>query len=103
MAAAFRPSVDSSVLIVLWRLRQDAAKKFGKRFACGASVVKDASNKEEIDVQVRDQHFPNSCTHKGTAFLGAVVQGDFMEDIGDFILKEWPEITEDDVKYVDKK
>jgi hypothetical protein len=34
---------------------------------------------------------------------GAVVQGDFMEDIGDFILKEWPEITEDDVKYVDKK
>jgi hypothetical protein len=41
--------------------------------------------------------------HKGTAFLGAVVQGDFMEDIGDFILKEWPEITEDDVKYVDKK
>lgn len=29
----------------------DAAKKFGKKFACGASVVKDASGKEEIDVQ----------------------------------------------------
>jgi translation initiation factor 1 (eIF-1/SUI1) len=29
----------------------EAAKKFGKKFACGASVVKDASNKEQIDVQ----------------------------------------------------
>ena len=38
-------------------LGQEAAKKFGKRFACGASVVKDASNKEEIDVQVQRQ-FP---------------------------------------------
>lgn len=31
----------------------DASKKFGKKFACGASVTKDASNKEQIDVQVR--------------------------------------------------
>lgn len=31
----------------------DAAKKFGKKFACGASVVKDATGKEEIDIQAR--------------------------------------------------
>ena len=31
----------------------DASKKFGKKFACGASVTKDASNKEQIDVQAR--------------------------------------------------
>ena len=41
-------------------LGQEAAKKFGKRFACGASVVKDASNKEEIDVQVHAEPIP--CT-----------------------------------------
>jgi hypothetical protein len=31
----------------------EASKKFGKKFACGASVTKDASNKEQIDVQAR--------------------------------------------------
>jgi len=32
----------------------EASKKFGKKFACGASVVKDAGNtKELIDVQAR--------------------------------------------------
>jgi density-regulated protein DRP1 len=31
----------------------DASKKFGKKFACGASVTKDAANKEQIDVQAR--------------------------------------------------
>ncbi len=29
----------------------DAAKKFGKRFACSASVVKNASNKDEVFIQ----------------------------------------------------
>merc|ERR1711968_124056 len=58
----------------------DAAKKFGKRFACGSSVVKTASNTEEIDVQ-----------------------GDFMDEIGEMICAQYKEITEDDIKYVDKK
>jgi len=44
----------------------EAAKKFGKKFACGASVVKDASNKEQIDVQ-----------------------GDCMDDLAEFIAKEF--------------
>ena len=38
----------------------DAAKKFGKKFACGASVVKDAAGKEEIDVQARRPHAPRA-------------------------------------------
>ena len=38
----------------------DAAKKFGKKFACGSSVVKDASGKEEIDVQVCAKPVHNS-------------------------------------------
>lgn len=37
----------------------ESAKKFGKKFACGSSVVKDATGKEEIDVQARRQpHCP---------------------------------------------
>lgn len=31
----------------------DAAKLFGKKFACGASVVKDATGMQQIDMQVR--------------------------------------------------
>mmetsp|Transcript_16720 Transcript_16720/g.54651 ORF Transcript_16720/g.54651 Transcript_16720/m.54651 type:complete len:189 (-) Transcript_16720:1351-1917(-) len=60
----------------------EAAKKFGKKFACGSSVVKDAAGKEQIDVQ-----------------------GDFMEEIGELILKEYGKdggISEDVIKYVDK-
>jgi translation initiation factor 1 (eIF-1/SUI1) len=33
----------------------DAAKLFGKKFACGASVVKDATGMQQIDMQVRGQ------------------------------------------------
>lgn len=47
----------------------DAAKKFGKKFACGASVVKDATGKEEIDVQ-----------------------GDFSQELAAFIMKTYPDI-----------
>lgn len=60
----------------------EAAKKFGKKFACGASVTKDASNKEEIDVQ-----------------------GDCSEELADFIVKEYPAISRADIKVLveDKK
>lgn len=45
----------------------DASKKFGKRFACGSSVVKgNAGDKEQIDIQ-----------------------GDFQDEIGDLILETW--------------
>ncbi len=47
----------------------EASKKFGKKFACGASVTKDAANKEQIDVQ-----------------------GDCMDDMAEFICKEWKEV-----------
>ena len=56
----------------------EAAKKFGKKFACGASVVKDASNKEQIDVQ-----------------------GDCMEDLVDFLCKEYPDIKHEDCNMID--
>lgn len=49
----------------------DAAKKFGKKFACGASVVKDATGKEEIDVQ-----------------------GDFSRELAAFIMKTYPDIQQ---------
>lgn len=54
------------------------AKKFGKRFACGASVTKDASNKEQIDVQ-----------------------GDCSDELAEYICKEWPAVTQDDIRLVD--
>ena len=31
----------------------EAAKAFGKKFACGCSVVKNAAGAEQIDMQVR--------------------------------------------------
>ncbi|MCO5549206.1 hypothetical protein L7F22_002672 [Adiantum nelumboides] len=47
----------------------DASKKFGKKFASGASVVKGPTEKEQIDVQ-----------------------GDFMYDIVDFITETWKNV-----------
>lgn len=49
----------------------EAAKKFGKKFACGSSVVKDGAGKEEIDVQ-----------------------GDFSHELAAFIMKTYPDIQE---------
>jgi hypothetical protein len=34
----------------------EAAKLFGKKFACGASVVKNATGTEQIDMQVRHRY-----------------------------------------------
>lgn len=47
----------------------DASKKFGKKFASGASVVKGPTEKEQIDVQ-----------------------GDFMYEIVDFISESWKNV-----------
>lgn len=44
----------------------EASKLFGKKFACGASVVKTATGTEEIDVQ-----------------------GDVSDDMVDFIFEKW--------------
>ena len=68
----------------------EAAKKFGKKFACGASVTKDASNKEQIDVQARGGLA--AAQHLASADVFAVAQGDFMDDIAEFICKEWSEV-----------
>jgi density-regulated protein DRP1 len=92
----------------------DASKKFGKKFACGASVTKDASNKEQIDVQARSSGGAVSCALT-TRLLNARVtllcacprfarlQGDFMDEIAEFICKEWKEVSMDDIKFSDKE
>ena len=46
------------------------AKKFAGKYACGSSVVKDINGYEEIDIQ-----------------------GDFVDDLLDYIPKEFPEVT----------
>lgn len=45
------------------------AKKFAGKYACGSSVVKDNTGYEEIDIQ-----------------------GDFVDDLMDYIPKEFPEV-----------
>jgi len=45
------------------------AKKFAGKYACGSSVVKDNTGYEEIDIQ-----------------------GDFVDDLIDYIPKEFPEV-----------
>lgn len=52
----------------------EASKKFGKKFASGASVVKGPTEKEQIDVQ-----------------------GDFMYDIVDFITETWKNVPESSI------
>lgn len=47
-----------------------AAKKFAGKYACGSSVVKDNAGYEEIDIQ-----------------------GDFVDDLKDYIPKEFPEVN----------
>eukprot|EP00742_Colponemidia_sp_Colp-10_P002688 GILJ01002872.1.p1 GENE.GILJ01002872.1~~GILJ01002872.1.p1 ORF type:complete len:191 (-),score=33.90 GILJ01002872.1:180-707(-) len=60
---------------------QDAAKAFGKKFACGSSVVRgQAGVPDEIDVQ-----------------------GDVEYDIVDFITEKWPQIEEDMIEFVEDK
>ena len=47
------------------------AKKFAGKYACGSSVVKDNAGYEEIDIQ-----------------------GDFVDDLLDYIPKEFPEVIQ---------
>ncbi|KAJ3102809.1 Cell death protease [Phlyctochytrium planicorne] len=56
---------------------KQAAKLFGKKFACGASVTKSAAGADEI-----------------------VIQGDFMYEVAELICMTWPDIKE---KYIDIK
>ncbi|EFJ47123.1 hypothetical protein VOLCADRAFT_105191 [Volvox carteri f. nagariensis] len=56
----------------------EAGKLFGKKFACGASVVKTASGGEQIEMQ-----------------------GDFLHQIPELLLKNYKNITKDDIFYVD--
>eukprot|EP01112_Ceratiomyxa_fruticulosa_P008532 TRINITY_DN2212_c0_g1_i2.p1 TRINITY_DN2212_c0_g1~~TRINITY_DN2212_c0_g1_i2.p1 ORF type:complete len:188 (-),score=51.49 TRINITY_DN2212_c0_g1_i2:69-632(-) len=59
----------------------DAAKLFGKKFACGASVVKDPTEKEEIDIQ-----------------------GDVADDLYDFIIEKYGDIIpEDSIQLIEEK
>mmetsp|Transcript_2627 Transcript_2627/g.2930 ORF Transcript_2627/g.2930 Transcript_2627/m.2930 type:complete len:193 (+) Transcript_2627:183-761(+) len=56
----------------------DAAKKFGKKFACGSSVVKGPTEKEQIDIQ-----------------------GDFQDEMAQLILDTWKDIKAEDIYYVE--
>ncbi|KAJ7557775.1 hypothetical protein O6H91_04G010000 [Diphasiastrum complanatum] len=56
----------------------EASKKFGKKFASGASVVKGPTEKEQIDVQ-----------------------GDLMLDIVDFITETWENVPESAIFFIE--
>ncbi|CDP08268.1 unnamed protein product [Coffea canephora] len=56
----------------------DASKKFGKKFATGASVVKGPTEKDQIDVQ-----------------------GDIAYDVVDFIRETWAEVPESAVFFIE--
>ncbi|KAL4452457.1 hypothetical protein ABPG75_008119 [Micractinium tetrahymenae] len=58
----------------------EASKLFGKKFASGASVVKNAEGKEHIDVQ-----------------------GDFLDQAAELIVKQFKEVKKGDVFYIDSK
>ena len=87
----------------------EASKKLGKKFACGASVVKaQAEGKEEIDVQARagsgegTRVRPRDLTRDGIVSS----QGDFLEEIADFVVKTWGAeagIGEEAIKLVDRE
>ncbi|GMH22957.1 hypothetical protein Nepgr_024800 [Nepenthes gracilis] len=56
----------------------DAAKKLGKKFATGASVVKGPTEKEQVDVQ-----------------------GDIAYDIVEFITEAWPDVPETAIFFIE--
>jgi density-regulated protein DRP1 len=61
----------------------EASKAFGKKFACGASVTKNAEGKEQIDMQ-----------------------GDFMDSLADLILRNYGNshgITKGDIYFIQDK
>ena len=58
----------------------EASKLFGKKFASGASVVKNPEGKGQIDVQ-----------------------GDFLDQAAELILKQFKEVQRENVYYVDGK
>lgn len=58
----------------------EAAKLFGKKFASGASVTKNAENKEQIDCQ-----------------------GDFLDQAVDIILKQYKEVKKSDIYFIEAK
>lgn len=56
----------------------ESGKLFGKKFACGASVVKTPAGGEQIEMQ-----------------------GDFLLQVPDLLLKNYKNITKDDVFFID--
>ncbi|EFN54758.1 hypothetical protein CHLNCDRAFT_134666 [Chlorella variabilis] len=58
----------------------EASKLFGKKFASGASVVKNAEGKEHIDVQ-----------------------GDCLDQAAELIIKQYKEVTKQDIYYIESK
>lgn len=58
----------------------EASKVFGKKFACGASVTKNAMEKEQIDIQ-----------------------GDFQEDLAELIVSKWKDVSPKDIYFKEKE
>eukprot|EP00793_Prasinoderma_coloniale_P005821 PRCOL_00004295-RA len=64
-----------------WKVKlSEASKLFGKKFACGASVTKNASQVEEIDIQ-----------------------GDCLYEVTELILKKYPDVDKDAIYWVEDK
>lgn len=57
---------------------KEASKAFGKKFACGCSVTKGATGKDELDLQ-----------------------GDYSEQLGELIVKTY-DVSAEDLRFVDK-
>jgi len=58
---------------------KEASKMFGKKFACGCSITKGPTLKDELDLQ-----------------------GDYSEQLGELILSKYPNVEESDIRYSDK-
>lgn len=56
------------------------AKRMAGKYACGCSVTKNPQGQDEI-----------------------VIQGDFVDDLLEFIPEEYPEVPDEQIDYVEKK
>lgn len=93
----------------------EASKLFGKKFASGASIVKNAESKEQIDVQVRrgrrtrvrdaTSPVPRLPLFDILAFQlpRFLPQGDFLDQAVDVILKQFKQVERGSIYFIDNK
>lgn len=113
----------------------EASKLFGKKFASGASITKNAEGKEQIDCQVRCRRVcgpvtgaggcelvrlshqrrcaavaPPSCrlptlnpTRYHPAAAPPLLQGDFLDQAVELVLKTYKEVKKQDIYVIENK